>query len=39
MDLTPGAVIEEIDHFGGCHCGAIKFKVVAPKCPVIIHCK
>ena len=30
---------DEVDHFGGCHCGAIQFKVLAPKSPVIINCK
>ena len=30
---------DEVEHFGGCHCGAIQFKVSAPKSPVIINCK
>ena len=30
---------DEIDHFGGCHCGSIKFKVTAPVSPIIVHCK
>lgn len=30
---------EEIDHYGGCHCGSIKFKVIAPIAPIIVQCK
>ena len=30
---------EEIEHSGGCHCGSIKFKVMAPISPVIVQCK
>ena len=30
---------EHVEHIGGCHCGAIKFKVIAPKSPLVIHCK
>ena len=24
---------------GGCHCGAVKFEVVAPRRPLIMYCK
>ena len=24
---------------GGCHCGEVKFEVLAPQKPIIIHCK
>jgi len=29
----------EVQHFGSCHCGEIKFEVFAPKSPIIVHCK
>ena len=29
----------EIEHSGGCHCGSIKFKVIAPTSPIIVQCK
>ena len=30
---------EEVEHSGGCHCGSIKFKVIAPRSPIIVQCK
>ena len=38
-DASKEIYAEEVEHFGGCHCGQIAFKVTAPKSPTIIFCK
>ena len=39
LDEKDVSTEQEVAHYGGCHCGAVRFKVMAPACVDVVHCR